>query len=181
MGALGAMFAAQGCGIPRPDVPDNLKAPAGEEVILVGHATRVQIYVCQAGMNPHFAWVFKVPEADLTDSSGKGSSNTSRDRREAYRRKRGGGESGCETRRAQARRDSLVAANGDEPHRTRRFEPRDEHPAHPMEGGVAPEANTCDASTNGKDSRSANSADYYFLCARALSSAMIWHVGHVLM
>src|SRR5215469_11914422 len=134
MGALGAMFAAQGCGIPRPDVPDNLKAPAGEEVILVGHATRVQIYVCQAGMNPHFAWVFKVPEADLTDSSGKGSSNTSRDRREAYRRKRGGGESGCETRRAQARRDSLVAANGDEPHRTRRFEPRDEHPAHPYGG-----------------------------------------------
>ena len=49
--AVGTVFATQGCKteIPRPDVPDSLKAPAGEEVILVGHATGVQIYKCQAG------------------------------------------------------------------------------------------------------------------------------------
>jgi len=30
------------------------------------------------------------------------------------------------------------------------------------EGGVAPSANTCDASASGKESRSAYAADYYF-------------------
>jgi len=30
------------------------------------------------------------------------------------------------------------------------------------EGGLPPNANTCDASANGKESRSAYSADYYF-------------------
>jgi hypothetical protein len=30
------------------------------------------------------------------------------------------------------------------------------------EGGLPPSANTCDASANGKESRSAYSADYYF-------------------
>ena len=30
------------------------------------------------------------------------------------------------------------------------------------EGGLAPSANTCDASANGKESRSAYAADYYF-------------------
>jgi len=43
-------------------LPDNLKARAGEAVTLVGHATGVQIYVCQAGTDPTFAWVFKAPE-----------------------------------------------------------------------------------------------------------------------
>lgn len=50
------------------------------------------------------------------------------------RRKRGGGESGCQARRAQAGRDSLVPADGGKPHGTRRFEPRHEHPAHPYGG-----------------------------------------------
>ena len=30
------------------------------------------------------------------------------------------------------------------------------------DGGVAPDANTCDASANGKEAKSAYSADYYF-------------------
>src|SRR5713226_9798861 len=69
--AMGMMFAAQGGGTARPDVPDSLKAPVGEEVVLVGHATGVQIYVCQAGADQKFGWVFKAPEAELTDSAGK--------------------------------------------------------------------------------------------------------------
>ena len=69
--AAGIALAVNGCDIPRPDVPDSLKAPAGEKVILVGHATGVQIYVCQSGANAPFVWTLTAPEADLTDSSGK--------------------------------------------------------------------------------------------------------------
>jgi len=55
----------------RPEVPDNLKAPAGEEVLLVGHATGSQIYVCQSGADQKFSWALKGPEADLVDAQGR--------------------------------------------------------------------------------------------------------------
>jgi hypothetical protein len=70
-GAIGMLFFAQGQGPARPEVPESLEAPAGEEVILAAHATGTQIYVCQAGTDQKFAWVFKAPEADLTDATGK--------------------------------------------------------------------------------------------------------------
>jgi len=69
--AAGIALSVNACGIARPDVPDNLKAPKGEKVILVGHATGVQIYACQSGANAPFAWTLTAPEADLTDSNGK--------------------------------------------------------------------------------------------------------------
>lgn len=69
--AIGVMFAAQEGRIERPDVPDNLKAPTSEEVVLVGHATGVQIYVCQEGVDKKLAWVLRAPEAELTDATGK--------------------------------------------------------------------------------------------------------------
>ena len=46
--AIAALFFILGFGPARPEVPESLKAPASEEVILMGHATGVQIYVCQA-------------------------------------------------------------------------------------------------------------------------------------
>src|ERR1700731_3447862 len=70
-GAIGMLLAAQGQAPARPEVPESLKAPAGEEVILAAHASGVQIYVCQAGADQKFAWVLKAPEADLTDATGK--------------------------------------------------------------------------------------------------------------
>jgi hypothetical protein len=54
-------------GISRPDVPDKIKAPAGEEIVLQAHATGSQIYVCQPGTDGKFAWVLKAPEAELHD------------------------------------------------------------------------------------------------------------------
>ena len=69
--AAGVTLAVNGCAIPRPDVPDSLKAPKGEKVLLVGHATGVQIYACQSGANAPFTWTLTAPQADLTDSSGK--------------------------------------------------------------------------------------------------------------
>jgi Protein of unknown function (DUF3455) len=163
VGAMGAMLAAQGCRISRPDVPDNLKAPAGEEVTLVGHATGVQIYVCQAGADPIFAWVFKAPEADLTDSSGQkiihhfaGPTWKHIDGSEVVGK-------------VAAKQDApkpgaipwllLTAAS----HTGQGvLNPVTSIQRIHTEGGVAPNANTCDASANGKESRIAYSADYYF-------------------
>lgn len=68
---IGMLMAAQGQAPVRPEVPDSLKAPAGEEVILAAHATGTQIYVCQQGADQKYAWVFKAPEAELTDATGK--------------------------------------------------------------------------------------------------------------
>jgi hypothetical protein len=52
-------------------VPESLKAPAGEQVVLAAHATGVQIHVCQAGAEEKSGWVLKAPEAELTDSTGR--------------------------------------------------------------------------------------------------------------
>ena len=54
-----------------PDVPEGIKAPAGEELVLQVHAAGSQIYVCQAGAEQKLSWVLKAPEAELTDASGK--------------------------------------------------------------------------------------------------------------
>jgi hypothetical protein len=69
--AIGMLLGAQSQGPARPEVPKSLKAPAGEEVILMAHATGTQIYVCQLGADQKYGWVFKAPEAELTDAMGK--------------------------------------------------------------------------------------------------------------
>lgn len=51
------------------DVPEKLKAPVSEKLILAAHATGSQIYVCQAGSDNNLAWVFKAPQADLHNAS----------------------------------------------------------------------------------------------------------------
>lgn len=56
--------------VARPDVPDKIKAPAGEEVVLMAHASGSQIYVCQAGADGKFAWILKAPKAELHDQRG---------------------------------------------------------------------------------------------------------------
>jgi len=68
--AMGIAAQASGQAIPRPDVPEKIAAPAGEEVVLRLHATGVQIYTCQAGADGKYAWTLKGPEADLHDAQG---------------------------------------------------------------------------------------------------------------
>jgi hypothetical protein len=55
-----------------PQVPDNLKVPEGEVVILKALGAGVQIYVCKAKAHDpsSLEWTFKSPEADLTDEQG---------------------------------------------------------------------------------------------------------------
>ena len=54
-----------------PDVPDSIQAPAGEEVVLLAHATGSQIYTCQAAAEGKFSWTLKAPEAELHDRKDK--------------------------------------------------------------------------------------------------------------
>jgi hypothetical protein len=60
-------------GIQPPDVPNNLKAPDGQMVLLKAAGQGVQIYACsaKAGQPDHFEWVFKAPVADLMDDQGE--------------------------------------------------------------------------------------------------------------
>src|SRR5262249_55939876 len=57
--------------IARPEVPAELKAPEGEEMVLRAHAEGVQIYSCTAGADGKYAWTLKAPRAQLFDASGK--------------------------------------------------------------------------------------------------------------
>jgi hypothetical protein len=54
-----------------PKVPETIKAPAGEKLVLRGHASGVQIYVCglDADGKTH-KWTLKAPEAELRDERG---------------------------------------------------------------------------------------------------------------
>ena len=56
-----------------PNVPDALKVSPTEKLLLAAHAKGFQIYTWQPKKdNPsQFEWVFKSPEADLFDASGK--------------------------------------------------------------------------------------------------------------
>jgi len=67
----GVLLAAQMPRPTRPEVPKSLQAPAGEEVLLVALAKGTQIYKCKAGADQKFTWALKGPEAELTDTAGK--------------------------------------------------------------------------------------------------------------
>lgn len=71
-----AVLVATGCAtrpaVVPPDVPAQLRAPADQSVFLEALATGVQIYECAAKPDQPstFEWVFRAPEAALTDRSG---------------------------------------------------------------------------------------------------------------
>ena len=53
-----------------PDVPDQVKIPAGEKLVFRAHASGAQIYVCQQGADGKSQWTLKAPEAQLHDRKG---------------------------------------------------------------------------------------------------------------
>ncbi len=67
---LATVVSGAGQSVPRPEVPDKIKAPADEEVILVTHASGSQIYVCQAGADGQASWTLKAPDAELHNAQG---------------------------------------------------------------------------------------------------------------
>jgi Protein of unknown function (DUF3455) len=72
-----AMLAAGGCvsspGVVPPEVPANLRPPAGQIAFLETLATGVQIYECapKADQPAVYGWGFRAPEAALADRSGR--------------------------------------------------------------------------------------------------------------
>lgn len=54
----------------RPTVPDAIKAPASEQVVLMAHAAGSQIYTCGKGDDGKPQWTLKAPEAQLRDATG---------------------------------------------------------------------------------------------------------------
>ncbi len=66
---IGLAGPLRGQEIPRPSVPDQIKAPANEDVILVAHATGWQIYTCEL-TGGTYGWKLKAPDAELRNSQG---------------------------------------------------------------------------------------------------------------
>jgi hypothetical protein len=162
----GILFAEQGAGPARPEVPESLRTPAGERVILAAHATGAQVYVCQAGAEQKFGWVLKAPEAELIDATGKTIVHHSAG--PTWKHVDGSEVKGKVLAKQDAPKPEAIpwlllaaASHTGEGILSRVTSIQRIH----TEGGLAPAANTCDASANGKESRSAYAADYYFYAA----------------
>jgi hypothetical protein len=68
---LGMVLAsASGQGLQKPAVPEALKAPASESLVLVAHAKGVQIYACVEKPEHEYHWELKGPKAELFDGAG---------------------------------------------------------------------------------------------------------------
>jgi len=148
---------------PPADVPEALRAPAGERLVLRAHAQGAQIYVCAAATDGQPKWTLKAPDAELRDERGAlighhfaGPTWTYRDGSEV-------------TGKAVARVDSpspdsvpwlLVTAVSHSGHgvleRVTGIQRIHTH------GGQPPAAAQCDASRENAQARSPYSADYYF-------------------
>jgi hypothetical protein len=68
---IGMVLQARAQGNSHPDVPESIKAPAGEQLVLKAHASGSQIYVCRPGADGKLSWTLKAPEAELRDDQGK--------------------------------------------------------------------------------------------------------------
>ncbi len=146
-----------------PEVPENLKVPAGERVFLHAHAKGVQIYSCAAGTDGKYSWTLKAPKAELFDEQGKligehfaGPTWKLKDGSEV-------------TGKAIAKHDApkagaipwlLVTVTGHKG--SGALESVTTIQRVNTEGGVVDPAKSCDASKNGTESQSSYSADYYF-------------------
>jgi hypothetical protein len=163
MGATAALFFVLGFGPPRPEVPESLKAPAGADLILMAHATGVQIYVCQSGTEQGSAWVLKAPEAELTDAAGKRIIHHSAG--PSWKHIDGSEVTGKVVAKQDAPKPGaipwlLVSAAS---HSVEGILARVTTIQRILtEGGLPPNATECNVSANGKESRSAYAADYYF-------------------
>jgi Protein of unknown function (DUF3455) len=146
-----------------PDVPENLKPPANAELILEAHATGVQIYVCQAESEQKSSWVLKAPDATLTDASG--AKVITHFAGPSWKHVDGSLVTGKMIAKQDAPKPgaipwllvSVVSHSGDgvldRVTTILRLH---------TEGGLPPRASDCTVATNGQESRSPYSADYYF-------------------
>jgi hypothetical protein len=67
---LGLATLAPAQDVSRPDVPEKIKAPASEVVVLRSLASGSQIYTCQQSPDAKYGWTLKAPDAELRDAKG---------------------------------------------------------------------------------------------------------------
>jgi len=146
-----------------PDVPDQIKAPAGERLVFRAHASGTQIYVCQQGVDGKSVWTLKAPEAQLHDRTGAVVGHH-------YAGPTWKHNDGSEvTGKASAKVDSpdpdsipwlLLAATGHSGAGV--FAQVTSIQRIHTKGGHAPAAATCDSSKLGAETKIPYTADYYF-------------------
>ena len=57
--------------VPPPEVPQNLRTPATETVLLKAQGRGKQIYACKAAGAGHFEWTLERPQAELLNDHGQ--------------------------------------------------------------------------------------------------------------
>jgi hypothetical protein len=151
-----------GAGPANPEVPEDLKVPAGEKLVLMAHAKGVQIYVCQ-NADQRAAWTLKAPEAELAEEGGKTIIHHSAG--PSWKHIDGSEITGKLVAKHDAPNGTAIpwlllsaATHKGNGVLTKVTTIQRIH----TEGGVAPKPDTCSSSANGQESRSAYAADYYF-------------------
>jgi hypothetical protein len=169
--ALGLALISFGQNKRPTDIPTNLQAPEGEEVILQAHASGSQIYVCQAGADQKLAWTLKAPEAELQDAQGAVIGHHYAG--PAWKHTDGSEVTGAVSARQDAPDPDaipwlLLRATGHSGNGilSRVTTIQRIH----TKGGRPPGSATCDESTRGHEVKSSYSADYYFYAPAGSSS-----------
>ena len=145
-----------------PEIPAEIKAPAGEKVVLKAHATGYQIYTCKAGAEGAPKWELKAPDAELHNAKGAVIGHHSAG--PTWKHKDGSEIVGKPSARVDSKEGSipwlLLAVTGhtgngvlDKVTSIQRLN---------TQGGKAPADTECTAANAGAESKSAYSADYYF-------------------
>jgi hypothetical protein len=151
-----------------PKIPDELKVPAGEKLVLQAHATGYQIYTCKGQGEGAPKWELKAPDAQLHDR--KGAVIGQHFAGPTWKHKDGSEVQG----KASAHVDSpdassipwlLVSAVGHSGDGV--FAKVTDIQRINTQGGKAPAVGECSAAKDGAESKVSYSADYYFY-ARAL-------------
>jgi Protein of unknown function (DUF3455) len=151
-----------------PQIPSEIKVPAGEKLVLKLHATGSQVYTCTAGADGVQQWTLKGPDADLHDRKGAVVGHHSAGPTWKYK-------DGSEvTGKASAHVDSpdsnsiqwlLLAATGHTGEGV--FAKVSSIQRLNTKGGKAPATAECTAAKSGTEVKSPYSADYYFYYAPA--------------
>lgn len=149
-------------------VPEAIKAPAGESVVLKTHASGAQIYVCASGADSKLQWTLKGPDAELHD--GKGAVIGRHYAGPAWRLNDGSEVTGKAVAHVDSPDPQSIAwllvsvvshAGKGGLSAVTHIQRINTH------GGQAPPATQCDATKRNTETRSAYSADYYFYAPEA--------------
>ena len=149
-----------------PQIPGEIKAPAGEKLLLKVHATGYQIYTCKVQGDGASKWELKGPDAELHDRKGALIGHHSVG--PAWKYKDGSEVTG----KASAHVDSpdanaipwlLLSATGHTGEGL--FAKVSSIQRINTQGGKPPASSECTTANNGAESKSSYSADYYFYAA----------------